>query len=246
MSLEEIRRWIRFRDRFCVPPEMQVVRTVIEGQPIFFSIANPGDRIQRKQMRGRFYEPEELDLIRQHFPPGGVFCDIGANTGNHSIFAVRFCGASLVIPLEPNPAAYRLLVSNFILNDLLEKANLSALGFGISNRSQRGFGLSARENNLGATQLVEGSGEIELRAGDDLFTDRALDFLKIDVEGMELDVLEGFAANIARSRPKIFLELARTNEDRFARWLEQNDYTPLVEGRAFRFNRNVLIGPRRP
>ena len=53
-----------------------------------------------------------------------------------------------MIPLEPNPAAYRLLVSNFILNDLLEKADLSALGFGISNRRQVGFGLSARENNL--------------------------------------------------------------------------------------------------
>jgi Met-10+ like-protein len=55
--------------------------------------------------KGVFYEREELEIIATHFK-GGTFVDIGANVGNHSIFAAKFLGASKVIAFEPNPTAY--------------------------------------------------------------------------------------------------------------------------------------------
>ena len=79
---------------FVSPKATRIARAVVQGQPIFFTIANKRDRIQGRQMRGSFYEPAELQIISEHFPQGGVFCDAGANVGNHSLYALKYLGAS--------------------------------------------------------------------------------------------------------------------------------------------------------
>ena len=53
------------------------------GQRMRFAIHDPDDLIQAVHAAGRFYEMEELELIRGVFPRGGTFLDIGANVGNH-------------------------------------------------------------------------------------------------------------------------------------------------------------------
>ena len=51
-----------------------------------------------------------------------------------------------------------------------------------------------------------------------------VDFIKIDVEGMELEVLDGAARVIAASRPKIMIEVFRSQIPRFDAWLRQYRY----------------------
>ncbi|MFC3183004.1 FkbM family methyltransferase [Cypionkella sinensis] len=223
----------------------RITRTVYDGTPIFFTVADRKDRIQARHAKGRFYEPEELKLIAQHFPRGGVFCDAGANIGNHSIYALKLLGASASIPFEPNPAAYELFLSNMILNGCLDQVNLSTLGYGLSDSSDvPSMNLEAREKNLGATRLVASDeGQITMAAGDALLAGARIDFLKVDVEGMELEVLRGFEQTIAAHRPPIFLEVDHKNNDALMAWAGAHGYGVLVEGRSFKMNRNVLLGP---
>ncbi|OYU41129.1 MAG: methyltransferase [Pseudorhodobacter sp. PARRP1] len=225
----------------------RITRAVYEGTPIFFTVADRKDRIQARHAKGRFYEPEELKLIAQHFPRGGVFCDAGANIGNHSIYALKLLGASASIPFEPNPAAYELFLSNMILNGCLDRVNLATLGYGLSDSSDApSMNLEAREKNLGATRLVAAEdGQITMASGDALLNGARVDFLKVDVEGMELEVLRGFEQTIAASRPPIFLEVDHKNSDALLAWARARDYGVLVEGRSFKMNRNVLLGPVR-
>lgn len=232
-------------DIFTNPRRTQVTRSVYDGVPIFFTVADRKDRIQARHAKGRFYEPEELKLIAQHFPRGGVFCDAGANIGNHSIYALKLLGASVSIPFEPNPAAYELFLSNMILNGVLDRVNLSTLGYGLSDRSDApSMSLEAREKNLGATRLVASeAGQISMASGDALLDGARIDFLKVDVEGMELEVLRGFEQSIAASRPPIFLEVDHKNSDALMAWAAGLGYGVLVEGRFFKMNRNVLLGP---
>ena len=74
---------------------------------------------------------------------------------------------------------------------------------------------------------------------------RRIDFLKVDVEGMELQVLRGFAATIAACKPPIFLEVDHTNNAGLLEWADAAGYEIAMEGRSFKKNRNVLLAPRR-
>ena len=58
----------------------------------------------------------------------------------------------------------------------------------------------------------------------DEFIAGAVDFIKIDVEGMELEVLDGAARIIAALRPKIMIEVFRSQIPRFDAWLRQYRY----------------------
>jgi FkbM family methyltransferase len=229
------------------PKATRITRTVVQGQPVFFTIANKRDRIQGRQMRGSFYEPAELQIIAQHFPKGGVFCDAGANVGNHSLYALKFLGAASAVVFEPNPIAYELLLSNMILNGVLDRIDASHLGYGLTDAAGApAMDMTMRDKNLGATQLIASAGEgaIAVRRGDDLLAGRRIDFLKVDVEGMELQVLRGFQVTIAACRPPIFLEVDHANNTALLAWADATGYEVAVEGRSFRKNRNILLAPR--
>ena len=224
----------------------QVVRSVIWGQPVYFTITNPRDSIQKIHRQGGFYEPEELEIIRRHFVPGSVFCDIGANIGNHSLFALKFLYASRVILFEPNPVAIAILRSNLQLNGVEERCDLSNLGIGVSNRSAEGLGITARPKNLGGGRLVEGEGAITLRRGDEMLGATQVDFIKIDVEGMEVDVLDGLAGVVQAQRPTFFVEVDNVNGTEFATWVQDNNYAVQAKYRRYKTNCNYLIVPKSP
>ena len=57
---------------------------------IRFFVGNRYDLVQAHHFRGKFYEAEELDIIRRYFKVNGVFVDIGANVCNHTIFASKY------------------------------------------------------------------------------------------------------------------------------------------------------------
>jgi len=111
-----------------VSPVCRVVRNRIAGEWIQFVVADPADTIQREHLKGQFYEPEELEIIRRYMPRKAVFCDIGANIGNHTLFVLKYLGVSRSILFEPNPDAIGLLTTNIALNGCREHSELSGVG----------------------------------------------------------------------------------------------------------------------
>jgi FkbM family methyltransferase len=227
-----------------ISPPGQVVRTVIWGQPVYFTITNGKDAIQRHHRAGSFYEPEELEIIRQYCPPGSVYCDIGTNIGNHALFALKFLGVEKAILFEPNPKAIEILLSNLALNGVTSRCDLQHLGVGLSDHAQSGLGIEAPARNLGGGQMVEGTGELRVIPGDQALADTHVDFIKIDVEGMEMKALGGLSQTIARCRPRIFIELDRGNKDAFLEWIKANHYEIRARFRRYRVNENFLLVPR--
>ena len=176
-----------------------IVFTNIFGRDVRFFIKNPYDVVQSHHARGEFYEPEELSIISDFFPRGGVFVDIGANVANHTIYACKFFNPKQVVIFEPNPDAISLLRVNISLNDLTHVVDLSYLGIGLSDASGKAFPVIP-QNNLGATRMInsEDANALPLVRGDDMLKHRRIDFIKMDVEGMELRVLHGLEETISR------------------------------------------------
>ena len=216
----------------------------IHGRRMVFSVEMQRDPIQRSHREGRFYEEEELAVIKSLFPLGGTFVDIGANVGNHGLYAAVFLSAGKVIPFEPNPRAYKLLLSNIAANGLVARFDLSHIGKGLGAAPQGSFGMEDRDRNLGAAKMLPGAGDIEVTTGDLALADSSPDFIKIDVEGMEIDVLSGLKAVISRCRPALLVEVDRDNDDAFHALVEDLGYVIADTLQRYNRNKNYVITPR--
>mgnify|MGYP002622034880 FL=1 len=206
-------------------PPMELVHASIDGQPVTFCLNIARDPIQNAHRAGQFYEAEELAAIGTLVPRGGVFLDIGANVGNHALYFALMLGARRVMVIEPNPLALPALVGNVLANGLDGRVDLSRLGFGLSDHNAGGYAMKRHDVNLGATRLrVAPEGDLTVRIGDEVFPRARPDLVKIDVEGMEMGVLRGLEALIARARPVLLVEVDEENAGEFAGWAERHRY----------------------
>jgi hypothetical protein len=101
--------------------DVDVTAGRFQGQRVLFATDKTHDPIQRAHRNGTFYEAEDLALIAPHVPQGSTFVDIGANVGNHTVYAAMILGVARVIPVEPNPLALRLLMLNVMMNGLEDR-----------------------------------------------------------------------------------------------------------------------------
>ncbi len=220
---------------------VDVISATIDGRQVLFAVDMENDPIQRNHRRGQFYEGKELRAIRQNFPKGGVFIDIGANVGNHSLFVAHFLRPAAIIPFEPNPRAYRLLEANVHLNGFQDVFDLRHLGFGVGAEEVDGFAMEDRQRNLGGAKMIPGAGDITVKAADDMLAGVAPSFIKIDVEGMELSVLKGLEGIVANHKPVLLVEVDDSNADKFHGWVEAQDYGVMKQFRRYKTNENFLI-----
>ncbi|MBU1378375.1 MAG: FkbM family methyltransferase [Alphaproteobacteria bacterium] len=209
------------------------------GQTVRFFVSDIADVIQNQHINGYFYEPIELDIIAAHFPAGGVYLDIGANVGNHLVYMSKFCAPSAVIAVEPNPSALRLLHLNLLLNAL----PATVVAMGLSDAPGKAEARWPSHNLGGARMMAEDNGRIQMIPGDDLFADRKIDFMKIDVEAQELAVLRGLARTIAANRPTIFVEVDDVNREAMDAWIADNRYQVARKHRRYVDNENLLLLP---
>jgi FkbM family methyltransferase len=219
-----------------------IVRAKCHDQTIYFFVSNILDVIQNCHLNGTFYEVEELEMIRRYFQAGQVFLDIGSNVGNHAIYVEKFLQPKSVVVVEPNPHAIAILMINLALNRS-QKTDTQYLGIGLSDREEAVV-IEIPPNNLGGARLrsQQGSG-IRVVRGDNLFRQETIDFIKIDVEGLELEVLQGLDRTLSLNRPKIFIEVSNENVPRFGEWLKSRNYRAIERYRRYATCENYLIAP---
>ncbi len=193
-----------------------------------FHVSNENDVVSKRHLGGAFFAQDQLELHRTLIPFNACVLDIGANVGNHTIYYGLFSRAAKVIPFEPNPVARERMASNIDLNlqhhpHLAEKVDLSYSHLGLGAISGGASITSNPSNNLGAVRLAAGAGDLELARLDDLPLP-AIHFLKIDVEGMELEVLAGAKERIQADRPTIAIEVEEAKRRAFWDWVEASGY----------------------
>lgn len=214
-----------------------------------FFVQNADDLIQQCFVKGHFFDSEELEDLLHYVKQDAVVLDIGANVGNHTVFFATVGRAQKVIPFEVNPDAHELLARNVELNGL-NNVDLSFLGLGLGRESGRIVLKHSRENNLGATSFGFASEDCSNQKqgfpveplDDVLGRDYDVEFIKLDVEGMEFEVLEGAKELIQRCKPLVFLEnFGWAAGIKLLAWLGENNYRI-----AKKYGPNYLVMPRDP
>jgi FkbM family methyltransferase len=183
---------------------------------------------------------ELLALRRRHYGDGVIALDCGANIGVHTIeWAKAMQGWGTVLAIEAQERIYYALAGNIAINNCF---NAMALHAAVSSEAgamkipspnylvAASFGsleLRQRSNNefIGqAINYAENTVEIRTVALDDFNLPR-VDFIKLDVEGMELDALAGADKTIRNSRPVLLVEKIKTNSEAMNAWLTERGYT---------------------
>jgi FkbM family methyltransferase len=153
------------------------------------------------------YSEGEVALFRQWLRPGDVALDIGANLGAHTLPLAQLVGpAGAVFAFEPQRILFQILCGNVALNEI---GNVRALPFALG-RAAGSIKVPALDyggiNNFGGIALGAEHGEdVTVITLDQLGLAQAK-LIKIDVEGMELEVLAGATATLARCRPVLYVE----------------------------------------
>lgn len=167
--------------------------------------------------------PEEKLLLRLRLDACVVY-DVGAHTGAYTLFFSRRVGpAGKVVAFEPQPRSFAILERNVAYNRV---ANVCALPYALGDRAatRRLFALPGMPTTASlapeaGTPLRYCAGAARVERLDSLIESLALpppDFIKIDVEGMELDVLNGAQQTLARRRPRLLIEIHGTGPARKA------------------------------
>ncbi len=223
---------------------VELTHARIGERRVVFCTDMENDPVQRNHRRGNFYEAKELNGLKGVFAKGGTFVDIGANVGNHSLYAALFLGAARVLPFEPNPLAYRLLVQNVLLNGLEAVVDLSKLGVGLSDTEEGGYAMEQRERNLGGAKMLAGEGRLQVYRGDTLLAGEKPAMIKIDVEGMEMAVLAGLEGVLKKHKPVLLVEVDNENEAGFMDWVKGAGYEVAETVQRYRLNKNHLLKPK--
>lgn len=145
---------------------------------------------------------EWLEKYRDHIPEGGLVCDIGACIGDHSVTYSKFVGDKGVVhAYEANPVALECLRHN-----MTKYGNVVIHDKAVGSTPSK---VSIEQNpNLGMAHVGSTPGNVEVVRVDDESADwPRLDFLKIDVEGYELEVLSGGLETIKCFRPVMLIEV---------------------------------------
>lgn len=182
-------------------------------------------------------------LMTRHtnFGAGVVAVDCGANIGVHTVEWARLMHQwGRVIAFEAQEKIYYALAGNVVINNCLNvTARWAAVGAQCGSleipepnylvpSSYGSFEIKKRDNTEYIGQDIDYAGRGLKTVGvitiDSLHLDR-LDFMKIDVEGMELEVLEGAREAIAKHRPLMMIEAIKSDAERIRQLLGGQGYS---------------------
>ena len=169
------------------------------------------------------YEPNLKMHYKKLIKPNDVVLDVGANIGFHSLYFAELTGPlGKVISFEPILINFKAFQNNIALNNFPQIiANNIALG---NENSLMDIHLEIDDQNPGAFNLLAPgikNHTIKCEKGDD-FLNRIginkVNFIKIDVEGYEYEVMKGLKSTITSYRPIINFEYdkiyqSKNNED---------------------------------
>jgi FkbM family methyltransferase len=192
-----------------------------------------------------------VDLLtarRMHHGDGVFAIDCGANIGVHSVeWAKAMTGWGSVLSIEAQERIYYALAGNIAINNCF---NASAVHAAVSSESgtmriptpnylvPSSFGsleLRQRSDTEFIGQPIDYKNTVIVRKLmiDELGLSR-VDLIKIDIEGMEMEALEGAARTIEATRPIMLVEKIKSDAGKLRQWLQTRGYA------LFEFGMNLI------
>lgn len=186
-----------------------------------------------------FFDDVVTFMMLEAVQAGDTVLDIGAHFGYFTLLCSRLSGESgNVLAFEPTPSTYEILKCNTQGRDNIRTFNLAAgkedcrqdmLDFGIQYCAWNTLSGEARMPGLSEESPVRHV-EVEIVKLDP-FLERLNvipDFIKIDAESFEADVIEGLESSLQKKSAKVLMETGTPSSLRAAKFLTDIGLRPYV------------------
>ncbi len=177
------------------------------------------------------YERGTNRVLEQYVKDGDVVIEAGANMGSETLLLSRLTGKGKVYGFEPNPYTFDRLKTNVSINELanVEVYDLAVgekngeISFNIYPKNFCNAGMSSKYMDTPLTRKITVNQQT-LDSFVESHNINKVDFLKMDIQGAEMDLLAGAATMIARFKPIIFLEALQIYNDIQTMYAELGKY----------------------
>jgi FkbM family methyltransferase len=213
----------------------------------------------------------EVKFLKKLLQPEHVFIDVGGNVGVFSLLAAKRVSKGQVHVFEPSPFHLKKLKANVKRNDYsnilihpfglfssecVSKLYFPAIVYGLQNTGMASQFPFATDVALEETVRCVTLDGYAMNRGF-----KRIDVMKIDVEGAELDVLEGARRCIRKWRPHVVMEVSREHVERAGRKVDEvidfwrsmgyaiaridhdGKLSPISDQREFRAHQNIYCNP---
>jgi FkbM family methyltransferase len=233
-------RLFRNAARLALGKSGMTMRRHFHGQKVYF---DPGTDIGWQLFVGGRFEHQEIEVCRAFLDPRSVVIDIGANIGLHTIAFSKIASEGLVVSVEASPQTFRWLLrnteglSNVVTLDVaMGSRNGVAEFFVAADNAYSGLRDTGRRALLRVMRVPCYTADHVLLP----LLPRKADMVKIDVEGLETEVIAGMPTLLAESRPIVFCEIyggksSNPDPELTIRSLRERQYRPYTfDGQTLR------------
>jgi len=177
----------------------------VNGNKMYIHLNDPG--ISTELILFKMHEPISTQVLTRFIKRGYHCLDVGANLGYYALLTAGLVGKEgRVVAAEPHPDNFNKLIVNVSTNKL---DNMLCFNVACSNYDGVGVMQTTPQSNWHRVMSNNGSGglPVELRKVDTLAKNfEKLNFMRMDVEGHEYEVIEGARETIERFGPYLFIE----------------------------------------
>jgi FkbM family methyltransferase len=157
------------------------------------------------------FERHALDQCARFIRKDSVVIDVGANVGVHTVHYANCAPSGRIISIEPSRSTLQ-----YLLRNIAHLANVVPLNVALSDTTGIKSFFVASDNAYSGLKDTKRKTILREEAvacfkGDEILlplcADGHVDLIKVDVEGLELQVLRGLRTIISQHRPIIFCEI---------------------------------------
>lgn len=197
----------------------------VNGVKMFLDVKDPG--VSRTLAIKGEREKDQVFVVRRELKPGMTVLDVGANIGSYALLEASLVGPNgKIYAIEPAPQNFALLQKNIALNQFENIIETHQVG--ASNQSGKGTFYVHAASNLHTfhPQKYREFAEVEDNYKETIDIDvvhisaflegkRPVDFIRMDIEGYEVEVIEGLLDTIRQGQhtPMILFEVHRPKYD---------------------------------
>jgi len=186
----------------------------IQGSKMLLVTKDVG--ISKELIMKGIHEKNSTEFYKKTIKPGMHIGEFGANIGYYALLASKLLeNNGFVYAFEPSPENFKQLKRNIELNNCSQLFELQNIGLGAENTEMK-FYISTKGNMSSFIERAE-SGDIknievlkvQVLKADEYFKNKKLDFVRMDVEGFEIEIIAGMHEILSRTdKPKgLFIEV---------------------------------------